>query len=370
MAGFMEVHRVRSMSVIEAHRQSSYVEFLKPTTLAGLEQCVAGWLLSASVQIATGPWAGGIAGWLNRAGSPSFVYGESTGYWLAWLCSREVCCSDVAPRASSAVAFIDTIWSGPAPPPTRMYLDTYVEDWRNGVVFSFDMAMMLRGLACASRLIGMKPCAMAARRILPWIMQCISDDGTLSPCLPLTDDFGQLPARWSTQPGPYQMKMAAALLALPDDWLPDELRAAAQATLERWRHQEARYTNLHAKSYAMEGIALAGGTTAIDLDRIRMPADHRMKEGAPERDGLARADVLAQAIRLLLLVKGPAAADALKRAYILATELVGHIDADGAVLFHRDIGPRNVWCSIFAAQAFAWLAARQSGEVIDRVSLV
>ena len=43
------------------------------------------WLLGGPAQIRFGAEAGGVAGTLNAAGQPDYVYGEITGYYLHWL---------------------------------------------------------------------------------------------------------------------------------------------------------------------------------------------------------------------------------------------------------------------------------------------
>jgi hypothetical protein len=327
------------------------------------------WLLTAPIQSTAAPYAGGVAGWLEADGATSFTYGEITGYWLTWLSGLRRDPADIALRAAAAVGFLEATWSGAEPPPTRLYQHPAAPDWRNRAVFCFDMAMIVRGLAHAAPAVGAERCAAVAKRVLPWLTRCISEDGTLLTHVALTGG-GPLPWRWSTMPGPFQMKAAAALLQAPAAWLPPPLAEAACRTIARWQGRAAEHADLHPRLYALEGGVLAGGSAAADLAGIVIPADGRITENAADPTALVRADVLAQAIRILVLVEGEAAAGAQARAALLADALLCHVNTEGAVLFRRGTGPRNVWCAMFAAQALSWLAAGTRGEAIDRTSLV
>lgn len=340
-----------------------------PAEISATALQIKEWLLTAPIQSTAGPCAGGVTGWLEADGTASYAYGEITGYWLTWLSGIPQDSSRVASRAAAAVGFIEASWGGSAPPPTRIYLRAAAPDWRNRAIFSFDMAMMVRGLAHTRELVGPERCAAAAARILPWLARCIGEDGTLMTHLPLAGG-GPLPCRWSTQAGPFQAKAAAALLQAPTVWLPPELREAARRTIEKWSGRAAEHADLHPRLYALEGAILAGGAPAADLAGTRLPADGRLAEHASDPTALVRADVLAQAIRILALVEGEAAATARARAGVLADALLDHVGIDGAVLFRRGTGPRNVWCALFAAQALAWLAAHATSEAIDPGSLV
>ena len=56
----------------------------QPPPPATLRDRVAHWLKSAAIQRTQGAGFGGIAGHLDAAGRPGFIYGEITGYWLRW----------------------------------------------------------------------------------------------------------------------------------------------------------------------------------------------------------------------------------------------------------------------------------------------
>ncbi len=57
---------------------------LEPSCPVRARDAVHRWLATAPLQAAGGPAAGGIAGVLDKTGTPAFIYGEITGYWLRW----------------------------------------------------------------------------------------------------------------------------------------------------------------------------------------------------------------------------------------------------------------------------------------------
>jgi hypothetical protein len=340
-----------------------------PDEISAKAKQVEGWLLNPAIQVARGPYAGAIAGWVEADGSPSFAYGEITGYWLTWLSGIAGEHAALAPRAAAAVAFLAAAWSRAEPPQTRFYLAAAAPDWRNRAVFSFDMAMILRGLAHAAALIGEGPCAAVAERIVPWLARCIGPDGTLATHR-IVDAGGPLPRRWSTEPGPFQAKTAAALLQAPAAWLPADLAAAARHTLAKWQGRACEHTDMHPRLYTLEGEILAGGAADASLAGTAVPEDGWLPENAAHPAAPARADVLAQAIRVLTVAQGDAALDPWGPAMALLGALLDHVTSEGAVLFRAEAGPRNVWCALFAAQALAWLDACAAGRRIAPDRLV
>jgi hypothetical protein len=366
-----------------------------PDEIFAKARLVERWLLNPAIQVASGPYAGGIAGWMEADGSPSFAYGEITGYWLTWISGISGISGErdrVAARVRAAVDFLSAAWSGRTPPQTRFYLAAAAPDWRNRAAFSFDMAMILRGLAHAAELIGSEPCAAVAERIVPWLSCCIGPDGALATHL-IMDSGGPLPRRWSTEAGPFQAKTAAAILQAPAVWLPAELASAARHTLAKWQGRAGEHADMHPRLYALEGEILAGGNADPGLGRPVVAADGWLPENAtfpaapqpratpagPPVDSLGgsrgspkavRADVLAQTIRMLVLAEGSAVFDPWAPAMALLGALLDHVTEEGAVLFREKDGPRNVWCALFAAQALAWLVACAEGRTIEHDRLV
>jgi len=310
-----------------------------------LRDRVAHWLKSAAIQRTQGAGFGGIAGHLDAAGRPGFIYGEITGYWLRWA-------SLYAPNPelmTAAVEFIARQWSGTSPAPTRAGAP---EDWRNGAVFSFDLAMILRGLADAAPIVGEVRCTEVAARLVPWLERMISANGTLLSHLAL--GTAELPDRWSTRCGPYQAKTASAILRVPDHWLPPALAGSARRTLAVWKGKAATHRELHARFYAIEGMISGGRLSDATAILGAMNGEGRFPEEIGNPDSQLRADIQAQALRLLCLVPGmpKSILDA------VSAPLCRHIRADGSVSFRIGEPHANVWCAQFTHQALDWLCYR------------
>jgi hypothetical protein len=326
------------------------------------------WLLGDQVQINHGPFAGGILGWLERDGAKNFAYGEITGYWLSWISKVNADPERVAIRASAAVAFLMHSFS--TVPKTRYYYTgVHPTDWRNRAIFSFDLVMMLRGLFDVSRLIGIDVCADAIRRIVFWLARFIDPEGGLRAQIS-SRSRRPLPSRWSTRPGAFQVKTAAVLLRLPSNWIPKAVLDAADYTLGKWSGHAAEHDEIHPRFYGLEGELLATGVVDPALAGTRIPSDGYLGENAGSPNSRVRADVIAQALRLSVLIKEQEQLRSCCSTIALARVLLDHVTSGGQVLFRKGIGPPNVWCAIFAHQALSWLAALESREPISRQDLI
>lgn len=307
------------------------------------------WLAAASYQVRAGAQAGAIAGALDAAGHPRFLYGEITGYWLRWAAQYH----PDPDRIGAAVAWLDRQWSASRPPSTRPGARG---DWRNQALFSFDLAMVLQGLADVAPLLGGSTALTIGRRIGLCLEAMVGADGLLEACI-VRDPEG-FPVRWSTQRGPYQAKSAVAILSVPAGWTPSVVIEAAHRTLAYWLGTTGASGPWHPRLYAAEGNLRAGAINpALALLRelptsgviTEPPGDD---EPAP-RVALRRADVLAQALRLRLLVSPET--PALRRDAALS--LLSHVRADGALGFSDEDSGANIWCALFAHQALDWWCA-------------
>ncbi len=111
---------------------------------------IEGWLLGSGAQLAGGAHQGGVAGWLDARGQAEFVYLEITGYYLttlAWLAEGGAG-SVAVERGRAALDWLRDVTAGGELPPTRLYLSSAPDDWRNRAAFSFDLAMAARGVGC------------------------------------------------------------------------------------------------------------------------------------------------------------------------------------------------------------------------------
>jgi hypothetical protein len=318
---------------------------------------VGQWLKANEIQEIHGAGAGGIAGIMDRHGRRAFLYGEITGYWLRWA-------SLYAPdplRMGPAVDFLARQWSTDEPAPTRTGA---AGDWRNKAVFSFDLAMILRGLGDAAPIVGAARAEKVAARLIPWLERMIGADGRLMPFL--SSDDTQLPARWSTRAGPFQAKTAAAILAAPANWLSPRLAGAAEATIGHYAASDRGHRELHADFYALEGLSSANVSIAPDRIVAALRPDGSFPEYADEPDGPPRADVQAQAIRLLCL-HAPGHTASIHR---IAEALLRHIRDDNSVSFRVGGEEANIWCALFTHQALDWLCRRESDATAPRAQAI
>ncbi|HEY1774560.1 MAG TPA: hypothetical protein VGG41_00245 [Solirubrobacteraceae bacterium] len=331
---------------------------------------IKGWLLTSAIQIETGPQRGGIAGGLAADGKPDYVYLEITGYYLtatAWLIASASEDGDAAAaraRGQRALEWLADAADSGEVPATRLYLRQEPEDWRNDAIFTFDLAMAARGVARFVEAGGSQPRAAAATAAL---MDALAEVDAGTPTLRSHRARGgkKLPQRWSTLPGPHHLKAAAALLGLPCS---AALASSAALTISRWSEsvqEDDAVPELHPRLYALEGIAMdVPGTLNAATAPFRRLMEGQRDDGtlpaeSPD-DGTTRSDVLAQALRIGVILKaaGMLGEDGwCERLGLLASRLLEHVGADGSVRFSIDSGGSNAWCAMFAQQALVLYAA-------------
>jgi len=307
------------------------------------------WLLRAPVAA-----SGAVAGVCADRRTPRFFYGECAGYYLSFLANQRrdnALCSDlVERRAASVQHWLASQWeSGLAF--TRVHQEM-VTDWRNGLVFSFDLAMILRGIASWHEASGHgvwhgEPIASA-------LLDLCDQDGVLLAARK-RDALARVPETWSVGAGPFQLKVAAALLSY-ERVFGGPLGGVAHRLLERLGASSGAKAVFehppHPALYAAEGAlqAQVSGAATWVVPLVEGLCQ-RVIDG--ERDPeLWRSDVLAQLIRLRLIL-------GLRRATTdsVLTLLANAVDSDGSVGF-RPVpgGDANTWCALFACQAFSWAA--------------
>src|SRR5262245_58173543 len=112
-----------------------------------LATSVSRWLTTSNIRIREGQHRGAVAGWLNVEGVPSFVYPKVTVYYLSWLASLPKASEEVRTATNEALAWFTRIANGELPLLTRYYASPHEGDWRNGAMFTFDLAMAVRGIS-------------------------------------------------------------------------------------------------------------------------------------------------------------------------------------------------------------------------------
>jgi hypothetical protein len=261
---------------------------------------------------------------------------------------------NVALNANRAVAWLHARCANGYAPLTRYYLQQGVADWRNEAVFSFDLAMVLRGLASVKGLVAERMRQDTVDALRRHFCRFISSDRQFVPYIHRTDEL--LPDRWSTRPGPYQLKTAAALLC-SGDGQEEELKQASLNMYERWRAPFfPRSDELHAALYAVEGLILFGARGCHEA--WKAAADQY--ERCAEHFTYVRSDVVAQALRAACVLqrRGLLRPDWRERTAKLAEVLAGFVGADGAVLYSdpsvSSIPHLNACAAVFAYQAFTF----------------
>jgi hypothetical protein len=311
----------------------------------GTADTIASWLL-AHAQSWEPPHEGAVAGTVGDDGRPDYFYPEIAGYhltWLAFLAMARPRLRTTAARAATGVArWIAGLQALVARLPLRG-----PADWRADGSFSFDLAMLAKGLDAAAPLLPAQEVAAARQRVWAELMPlceiellaCAFRPGCVAP------------VRWSTHPGPYQLKAAASLLACAA--APLRIREAAAATAVRWGAAVRCEGPLHPLLYACEGLVLLGerDRAARVLCEILtlQRADGSLPETADEPRSAARADVLAQALRLALML-GEGRRGQLDT---LEAALRRHVARSGAVRFREQSAGANVWCAQIAHQALS-----------------
>ena len=365
---------VREQEVVLGGHEFRTAPSIVPALVIRAEAAVVGWLLG-SVQLEGGPDQGAILGWFDRHLASRFVYGEITGYYLSFLefvrlefrGHAEVKPSLLCSKATHAMQWIRRRWLDH--PATRTYLDgQQTRDWRNSLAFSFDQVMMLRGVYAGSRLVNPALRGSLMADLCQRLSVFIGEDGLLLPCRTTASD--PTPQKWSTRPGPYQLKAAAALLTMVAN-LPAPLQACSRKTCDRWvmfMPEVITTAELHPLLYFVEGLLLAFNATGEQqfLANARLVLERILQhlfEGETEI-AYVRSDVIAQTLRLGCLLASTTIFHQQHATQLqeLANNLVQMIGADGAVYFRRDSHGQpehaNVWSGIFAAQALRYYSWR------------
>jgi hypothetical protein len=170
----------------------------------------------------------------------------------------------------------------------------------------------------------------------------------------LFDVRSELPDRWSTRPGPFQLKTAAVLLSFRDC-------PALWKTFDQWSGRVLAWSEeaeLHPAFYALEGLVQFGVSGKPEALREAAGCfEVLLSRGTP-----ARSDVVAQALRLGCVLTSLGFLRQNRHKERLAEwslQLETFITESGAVSFRQPgDGPVhwNAWAAIFACQYFGMSA--------------
>jgi len=345
---------------------------VKKTAYDEIRARLTQWLLSGDVQVRSGPEAGAVLGWFDPAAPRRFLYPEATGYYLtflAYLAHRGFELDAIRIYAQQAADWLCRRYVGDELQPARVYVDGDARaDWRSGYSFSFDLAMMWRGIALSRA--ALLPSATASRALATierHLVRFVPSSGELRASIPLLPGLGH--ASWASRSGPFQTKCAAALL-YSGAAAPEKLQSPARATMARfcnWSAEAFQPELLHHNLYFVEGLLMAGAAernqtylrhAARALERLVMAHWSWLWD---ECSAFARSDGLAQILRAGCLLhaagylpKNPWS-ELLPR---LAATLSSYCGSGGVMHFRRDgagsLQHVNVWSGLFAAQALSW----------------
>jgi hypothetical protein len=335
-----------------------------------LLQRLEDWLLRAA-QVELEPDCGAVVGSASSLNGPEYLYPEVTGYYLTWLAFLRTVRRagvDISVPTRRAASWLARQASAEVFR-TRCYPDPDCCDWRNAALFSFDLAMACRGIAAVREFLPASLCNGSLGPMLRLFSRLCPGDGTLVAALPHDAGDGRLPSRWSTRPGPYQLKPAAAILGIPAEIAGTALRDEMKRVYHSWRdHYERMRPDgaLHPLLYHLEGLVL-GFVSGFDSGGLA--AAGRLYPAVLRRidRGCLRSDVVAQTLRLGCLI----ADHSLSRAEMsrLGDLMSGFVDVNGATVFRRgrpDAAPKhwNTWSAIFAHQGFTLLDAIEAGRTL------
>ena len=358
--------------------------FATATPITAPPRSIAAWLLDGGAQLRVGRETGGVAGWLGTNGQTTYVYPEITGYylqWLAWQALREGGATDtLRRRASSAQHWLRAWVERDEHPQTRVYIRENLGDWRNAAVFTFDVAMVIRGLASAVSARLIEPDATLIERLADTLRRLTGDDGQFEACM--STQASPPPQRWSTRRGGFLAKAAAGVLCAAKV-LPQiaPLQSAAEATLIASLHSAAQepHAETHPLLYAVEGALSVPHHPAVTpvVDALAAQVEDLLQQVTMEGQlpesrfarGIARLDVVAQTLRVVALLRRRAHAWypdplVLER---LKLGLTRHVTRTGALPIDpaAKIPQYNVWCAMFAEQALQVAQLGFDGPILD-----
>ncbi len=306
---------------------------------------------------------GAVAGTVNDHGSPQYWYGEIAGYylsWAAWLAGQKGALQNAAlpplltRLAADVMAWLEREWARQEPPLTRVHANGKA-DWRNDYLFSFDLAMILRGVADARVRFGSAIGSWNAEPVVDALRAFQSKNQILAAALPRTPQRSS--PRWSLNPGFFQTKTAAGIKRYAQVHQNEELAGLAdrlwQDRVDQWLRAGAD-TGLmpHPDLYALEGIAIvdqhSGDIRAQLRNRLTEYAERFFSDTSTSE--LFRLDVAAQWLRLARLYQCcDSARDRLSK---LAAE---HFDATFGLPLRTVTEDRTgrTWVTLFWSQALA-----------------
>lgn len=319
--------------------------------------------------------AGALYAWIDhRSAKPSFEYPEITGYGLTHFAASRLKGYDLELEQRTAERAADWLIGLLARGPLAAR-----SGWDGHAVYNFDLAMIANGLIVYGRHSGdgslIDQGLALVRRLVEQVERC----GHLPS---IDEDFaGSVRTAWSTQGFAHLVKAVQCLLAGADLGVPGA-RAAADRVVAKGligQQQNGRMetspgdpvTMLHPHLYAVEGLWIyaqaCGADDVMEAARlgVRWAAEQLLPNGGLPRFagrsggtvGTEQCDATAQFVRAALLTGAEVElAPTVRRLSSLALPVLG---LGRAMPYQPEAAEahRNVWTSMFAAQAcdlFTW----------------
>lgn len=357
------------------------------------------WLLNSSIQILEGEEEGGVCGWLNENHEQEYVYFEITGYYLTFLAflakiegrSRDALL--IENKAAKAIKWIGKMISNNEFPETRRYvivLDNV--DWRNRAVFSFDMAMAIKGISDILPFLCDPITFAAAQTTLSRLTALfekhfIRDRRISSHLMREGNHQEELPKKWSTYEYIHHAKTASALLSISDTYFTPTMKSACENELNHWRSYFYRHDeleDLHPFYYYLEGFILSDvrANHWQDIFNVESIYSEVMRQqslngGLPaslaEDCDEQRSDVIAQALRVGSILKSKGLIQGeqwdVKLDKLAASLEKYFLDGQGAVTFFEKNSSKplfyNAWATMFTFQALYFYELATEGKALD-----
>jgi hypothetical protein len=273
------------------------------------------------------------------SGKPLYAYPEIAGYWLQWAAPR----NELDDRAIlNLLEWLRSAQCASGRWPTRVGLTQAVPASYLQRVFFFDHAMLRRGIAAAQQWREL-PLAQELLDALDADISSWQVQGSFQACIPGPEPES---SRWSQLNGAFLLKARAALHPL-NQWREALARAFPFDAALRCPHPQA-----HPQLYAIEGLIALGdlptARTAWSELRRQFGGDGKLIESTGGK-GPLRSDVLAQVLRIALVLDGHAEVCASPGLTQVCAQLISRIEGE-RMPFAPGSAPA-AWSAIFAAQA-------------------
>lgn len=312
----------------------------------------------------------GMIGWIKSDNClPEYIYGEITGYFLSFCCDVCACRPYMKDRLLPIMqSHVEWLKQRAEKGFVTRYMLNGQNDWRNCVIFPFDIAMIIRGLRDAREYVNTESVLNLYKTIFEDFIN--KKTGELSPYIYTTKS--EIPDKWSTRFDAHFMKIVAN--TLPEytqvyDMSIANILIEIEKKLFYFDDKKLLETDSHPLMYYLEGLILLSNLDSNDLKNtdvleravlIYKKIIENCKNGLL-RDNLLtgtyhRSDVLAQFVRMgaILDIKGYLDEDEKNYVRCIFESIIDKFVENGKVCFFEKNNKQNyynTWCAMFLYQA-------------------